>query len=239
MVTAGAPGGCPPRSTPGLPRSQCGDPDGACLLMGVKAGGLLHTGHRPCCHVGRRGKGCQPRRKRSRCLRSHDRRSTTRALELKALRQSSWRGSTRARGHPLCLCVFPGPTKAAAVSLTRHCRLHPLGLWQRQLAKGQWVQSQQTPHFMLEVEGCRLSARPARGSVTPWRRDEADIGEMLPEGTGHGGMTGSLPPPLGVLTGRCEGSDQGRRCSEPQSHCLGLQVCCWAARGPSQYPPLI
>ena len=121
-----------------FPPSQCRSPKGACPADGDRGRGLLHAGGpAPAATDRRQGKGCQPRRKGSRCPDKHGHVSTQQALEFKALRQRWLARLPGVPGAPLCLCVFPGPTKAAAASLKCHLGLHPLGLWQRQLTKGQ------------------------------------------------------------------------------------------------------
>lgn len=67
-------------------------------------------------------------------------------------------------GCPLCLCMFPGLTKAAAVSQRCHLQLRPLGLWQHRLAEGQKVQSQQTLCFS-EGHVLRCGGGPAIGGT--------------------------------------------------------------------------
>lgn len=62
----------------------------------------------PCHEDARQRKGCQARRKKSRCLDKHGHVSTKQALEFKTLRQR-WLAGRLAGvpGHPLCPCVFP------------------------------------------------------------------------------------------------------------------------------------
>lgn len=73
------------------------------------------------------GKGCQVRRKRSRCLDKHGHVSTKQALEFKTLRDKGGWLARLAVGPraPSLPCMFPRAHKAAAVSLSCHLQLHP------------------------------------------------------------------------------------------------------------------
>ena len=100
------------------------------LLVSVKAmhGLAASRGCGLSCHEDeRQGKGCQARRKRSRCLDKHGHVSTKQALEFKTLRdKGGWLAGLPGSQGALSACAcFPGPTKAAAVSLSCHLQLYP------------------------------------------------------------------------------------------------------------------
>lgn len=144
--------------------SQRGDPEGACDAGEHQGRGLLHVGVPPRLSARQRGKGCRPRRKRSRCPGRRGHVSTEQALELKALRQRWLARLPEVLGCPLCLRTFPGLTKATAVPRGCHLQLRPLGLWQRRRADGRKVQSQQTLCFS-EGRVLRCGAGPAVGGT--------------------------------------------------------------------------
>lgn len=97
--------------------------------------------------------------------------------------KGGWQGSLRSWRRPLCLRVFPGPTKAAAVSLRCHLWLHPLGLWLK--ASGCNPNKYSACHWRWdERRGSQPAVRTARRFIVPWRKDEAERAEIWPEGTG-------------------------------------------------------
>ena len=83
------------------------------LLLSVKAvQGLAARGKRgPCRHDRRQGKGCQLRRKRSRCLDKRGHVSTKQALEFKMLRQRWLAGLLRSRGALSACACSQGPQR--------------------------------------------------------------------------------------------------------------------------------
>lgn len=111
-------------------RANAGPPKVPALLMGTQARACCTQGVLPLLpQTGGKGKAAS-REERGADVRTNAATcQQNRHLSSSRGDKGGWQGSPRSQECPLCLCVFPGPTKAAAVSLRCHLRLHPLGLW--------------------------------------------------------------------------------------------------------------
>lgn len=121
------------------------------------------------------------------------------------LRQSGWQGSPRSRGCPLCLCTFPGLTKATAVSQGVTPSSAHWASGNADLRRAERCYPSRHSAFLKgassDVEGARPSVGPACHFTVPLRKDEAQRGKRPPEDTGpcrgpmatHGSITATFP----------------------------------------------